>query len=394
MDILIDKTLIMILCGGKGERLYPLTRDRAKPSVPFLGSYRIIDFSLSNSLNSGLRKIALLTQYKSLSLERHILFGWNIFHAESGGYIISLPAQGRMGDYWYEGTADAVFQNIYTIQQANPQIVLILSGDHIYKADYRKIIKFFVQKEADAVVLAHHVSRQQATRFGVMTVDSNSRVVEFMEKPKKPHPSPFSEESSLISMGVYLFRTEVLIRALLKDAKNPKSSHDFGKDVIPGIIREFKVYAYLFEGYWEDIGTIDAYWKSNLSFLSFTPPIDMHDSSWPIRTYKPQYPPSFLRDTTIQNSLFSSGCVICGATLNHSILSPGVKIEEGAKVEDSILLEGVHVQKKTKLRKVIIDKFSLIPENFEIGFEEKRDGKNFIISKGGVRVVPKNWRAE
>ncbi len=222
MDALSERTLIMVLCGGKGERLYPLTKDRAKPSVPFLGAYRIIDFSLSNALNSGLRRIALLNQYKSLSLERHIQRGWNIFHSESGDYIISLPAQGRVSDHWYEGTADAVFQNIYTIQQENPEAVLVLSGDHVYRADYGKVLNFYTGRNADAVVLAKVVPAADASRFGVMQVDRESRIVDFLEKPKKPPVLPWDPEKSLISMGVYVFRTPILIKALIKDARKPR----------------------------------------------------------------------------------------------------------------------------------------------------------------------------
>src|SRR4030042_373748 len=285
MEELSEKTLTMILCGGKGESLYPLTRDRAKPSVPFLGSYRIIDFSLSNSLSSGLRKIALLTQYKSLSLERHILSGWNIFHAESGGYIVSLPAQGRVADRWYEGTADAVFQNIYTIQQENPEAILVLSGDHVYQADYRKIIRFFGEKKAEAVILAKTVPRTRAGRFGVMGIDRDHRIIDFLEKPDNPPSLPWDKKLSLISMGVYLFRTPTLIKALIQDAKTPQSSHDFGKDVIPRLIHRARVYAYLYDGYWEVIGTIDAYWKANMAFLSASSPCSLDDRAWPMRTY-------------------------------------------------------------------------------------------------------------
>ncbi|MEN6312403.1 MAG: sugar phosphate nucleotidyltransferase, partial [Acidobacteriota bacterium] len=235
MELLSRKTLVMVLCGGKGERLYPLTRDRAKPSVPFLGSYRIIDFSRSNALNSGLRKIALVTQYKSLSLDRHIINGWNIFHAESGDYILSISAQGRVSDSWYEGTADAVFQNIYTIQQENPDHVLILSGDHIYKADYRRLLLYAEQKDADAVIMTRTIPTAEASRFGVIGVDDERRIVEFAEKPKKPFAAPWDPSVSLISMGVYLFKTPVLVRALLKDARKAASSHDFGKDIIPSL---------------------------------------------------------------------------------------------------------------------------------------------------------------
>jgi glucose-1-phosphate adenylyltransferase len=384
----------MILCGGKGERLYPLTRDRAKPSVPFLGSYRIIDFSLSNALNSGLNKIALLTQYKSLSLERHILHGWNIFHAESGGYIVSLPAQGRVADHWYEGTADAVFQNIYTIQQENPAAILILSGDHVYRADYRKIIRFFEEKKADALILAKTVHRSAANRFGVIEIDRKQRVIRFLEKPDSPPSLPWDKKNSLISMGVYLFRTPVLVKALIRDAKNPSSSHDFGRDIIPLLIHKARVRAYLYEGYWEDIGTIDAYWKANMAFLTAEPPFFVGDDSWLIRTYKRQYPPSFIHRADIKNSIIGSGCRIKGATVLHSIISPGVEIAPDARVESSIIFEGSRIERGSRLRRVIVDKFCQIPRHFESGFRVREDRSHFMISGDGIRVIPKNWRVD
>lgn len=385
------KILVMVLCGGKGERLYPLTRDRAKPSVPFLGSYRIIDFSLSNAFNSGMRKIALLTQYKSLSLERHIFKGWNIFHSESGDYLISLPAQGRVSDHWYEGTADAVFQNIHAIQAENPDAVLVLSGDHIYKSDYRKILRYQREKNADAVVLTKIVPVAEASRFGILGVNNENQIVSFAEKPRKPAPVPWDASKSLVSMGVYLFNTRVLIKALLKDARNPKSSHDFGKDIIPRLVKESSIFAYLFDGYWEDIGTIDAYWKANMAFLSSDPPIIMKDPSWPIRTYKPQYPPTFVHGGNIHNSIISPGCSIENCEIRNSIISEGVKVGFGAQVEDSILLEGTEVREGARLRRIIVDKGAVMPENSEVGFDEMRDGRHFKISKEGIRIVPKDW---
>jgi glucose-1-phosphate adenylyltransferase len=391
MELLSKKTLTMVLCGGKGERLYPLTRDRAKPSVPFLGAYRIIDFSLSNALNSGLRRIALLTQYKSLSLERHILNGWSIFHAESGDYIISLPAQGRVGDHWYEGTADAVFQNIYTIQQENPEAVLVLSGDHIYNADYRKLLLFFGQTDADAVIMTRVVPVEDASRFGVIGVDADRRIVQFMEKPKKPLATPWDPGKSLISMGVYLFKTPVLIKALIRDARNSRSSHDFGRDIIPALIDGLRVFAYTFEDYWEDIGTIDAYWEANMAFLSSDPPLILRDPAWPVRSYRPQYPPTFISGCELRSSFVGSGCALRDCRIVHSILAPGVQVEPGAEVIDSILFEDLAVRRGARLRKVIIDKTSSIPEGFDIGFDADKDGRNFKISRTGIRVVPKGW---
>jgi glucose-1-phosphate adenylyltransferase len=384
----------MVLCGGRGERLYPLTRDRAKPSVPFLGTYRIIDFSLSNALNSGLRRIALLTQYKSLSLERHILNGWNIFHAESGDFIISLPAQGRVGDHWYEGTADAVFQNVYTIQQENPEAVLVLSGDHVYGADYRKLVGFFGQTEADALIMTRAIPVAEASRFGVIGVDAERRIVEFMEKPKKPFATPWDPDKSLVSMGVYLFRTPILIKALITDAKNPRSTHDFGRDIIPALIGSRRVFAYTFEDYWEDIGTIDAYWEANMAFLSPSSPVILRDPAWPVRTYKPQYPPTFITGGDLRSSIVGTGCSLTDCRIVNSIIAPGVRVEPGVEISDSIVLEDVCIRRGARLHKVIIDKSSTIRERFEIGFDPDKDGRNFKISRTGVRVVPKGWTSE
>jgi glucose-1-phosphate adenylyltransferase len=391
MERLSEKTLTMILCGGKGERLYPLTRDRAKPSVPFLGAYRIIDFSLSNALNSGLRRIALLTQYKSLSLERHILNGWNIFHAESGDYIISLPAQGRVGDHWYEGTADAVFQNIYTIQQESPEAVLILSGDHVYNADYRKLLQSFIQSQADALIMTRVVPAEDASRFGVIGVDAERRIIQFLEKPKKPFPTPWDAAKSLISMGVYLFKTAVLIKALIRDARDSRSNHDFGRNIIPSLIASGRIFAFPFEDYWEDIGTIDAYWEANMAFLSPDPPMILRDPAWPVRSYRPQHPPTYVSGCDLRESLVGAGCTLTDCRVVHSIVAPAVRIEPGAEVVDSILLEDTVVHRGVRLHKVIIDKSSSIPEGFDIGFDAEKDGRDFKISRGGVRVVPKGW---
>lgn len=391
MAQIFEKTLVMILCGGKGERLYPLTRDRAKPSVPFLGTYRIIDFSLSNCLNSGLRKIVLLTQYKSLSLERHMRNGWNIFHPESRGYVISLPAQGRVGDRWYEGTADAVFQNIYTIQQENPEVVLLLSGDHVYKADYRQMLRFFSERNADAVVLAKPVPRTDGRRFGVMRTGGDGRITEFLEKPKNPPAFSSDENFTLASMGIYIFRTAHLIRALMQDVRNPKSSHDFGKDILPRLILDQQVYAYPFQGYWEDIGTIDAYWKSNMAFLASSPPFDIDDAAWPLRTYQGQFPPSLMDGSEIHDSIVGAGCRLVKATLRHSVLSPDVRVGQGAVIQDSIIFSGARIGRQVRLKKVIVDKNSIIPDGLAIGENAEADARWFKTYGDGIRLVPKNW---
>ncbi len=394
VDPMTKKTLTMILCGGKGERLYPLTRDRAKPSVPFLGAYRIVDFSLSNALNSGLRRIVLLTQYKSLSLDRHITNGWNIFHAESGDFIISLSAQGRVSDNWYEGTADAVFQNIYTIQHENPEAVLVLSGDHIYASDYRRLLDAFRRTEADALIMARTIPVGEASRFGVIGVDAENRIVQFAEKPRKPFPAPWDPGRSLISMGVYLFRTPVLIKALMKDARDPKSSHDFGKDIIPALIAGHRVFAHPFDGYWEDIGTIDAYWEANMAFLEPSSPGILRDPAWPIRTYKPQYPPTFVSGGDLRASIIGPGSSFTDCRVVHSIVGPGVRVDEGTEIVDSIVFGDAHIRRGARLRRALVDKGAVLPERFEVGFDADKDAGDFKISKGGVRVVPKGWSCE
>ncbi len=364
--------------------------------MPFLGAYRIIDFSLSNALNSGLRRIALLTQYKSLSLERHILNGWNIFHSESGDYIISLPAQGRVSDHWYEGTADAVFQNIYTIQQENPEIRRSSSPATTSTGRLPEAARSSSARPgADAVIMTRSIPIAEASRFGVIGVDGENRIVEFMEKPKKPFPTPWDPEKSLISMGVYLFRTPVLIKALIKDARDPRSTHDFGRDIIPSLIDGHRVFAYTFDDYWEDIGTIDAYWEANMAFLSPSPPLILKDPAWPVRTYKPQYPPAFVAGGELRSSIIGAGCSLIDCRIVNSIIAPGVRIGAGAEIADSILFEDVEVAPgrppaQGHHRQVT----PMIPERFEIGFDAEKDGGDFKISRDGVRVVPKDWSRE
>jgi len=299
-----------------------------------------------------------------------------------------------MGEHWYEGTADAVFQNIYTIQQENPDAILVLSGDHVYRADYRKIVQFYQERKAEAVILAKTVSRAEAGRFGVVAVDREQRIVKFLEKPDNPPGLPWDKKSSLISMGVYLFRTPALIKALLQDAKDSQSGHDFGKDVIPRMIQKAHVYAYLFDGYWEDIGTIDAYWKANMAFLSPQPPFSLDESAWPVRTFKAAYGPSYFHEADIKTSIVCAGCRIQGGAVRHSIISPGVNIAAKALVQDSIILEGAQIGRGARLRRVIVDKFARIPDNFEIGYDYKKDSRNFMVSEEGIRVIPKNWSHE
>jgi glucose-1-phosphate adenylyltransferase len=400
----VKKVLAMILAGGRGERLYPLTRDRAKPAVPFGAIYRIIDFTLSNCLNSGIRRIYALTQYKSTSLHRHIQLGWNILSAPLGEFIEAVPAQQRINEHWYQGTADAFFQNIYTLQVERPDLVLILSGDHIYKMDYRKMIAFHLEKGADLTVAAIRMDRMLSREFGVIEVDGTWRIIGFQEKPEEPRTIPGDTEGILASMGIYIFNTEMLVRRLIEDARS-ESSHDFGKDIIPMMIGKDQVFAFDFrEGdwggreYWRDVGTIDAYYEANMDLISVTPQLNLYDSQWPILTYQPTSPPAKTvwieegRVGTALNSIISNGCIISGGNVKRSILSPRVTVHSFAEVEDSILLEGVDVGRNAKMKNTIIDKEVQIPPGMEIGYHLEEDAKRFTVTASGIVVVPKGIR--
>jgi len=397
----MKKVLAMILAGGRGERLYPLTRDRAKPAVPFGGIYRIIDFSLSNCINSDIRRIYVLTQYKSTSLHRHIQFGWNVLSVPLGEFIGVIPAQQRMGEQWYQGTADAIFQNFYLLQQEKPDHVLILSGDHIYKMDYRKMIAFHLEKGADLTAAAIRMDHGFSREFGVIEVDEERRIIGFEEKPEAPKTIPGDPEGILASMGVYVFQTEVLVRRLIEDARS-ESSHDFGKDIIPKMIQKDKVFSFDFrEGdrggteYWRDVGTLDAYFEANMDLVSVTPHLNLYDSHWPILTYQPSFPPAKTvweeegRTGTTLNSILSNGCIISGGRVRRSILSPQVRVNSYAEVENSILLDGVDVGRNAKIRKAIIDKEVQIPAGTEIGYCLEEDAKHFTVTGSGIVVVPK-----
>jgi glucose-1-phosphate adenylyltransferase len=398
------KVLAMVLAGGRGERLYPLTRDRAKPAVPFGAIYRIIDFTLSNCLNSEIRRIYALTQYKSTSLHRHIQIGWNILSAPLGEFVEAIPAQQRIDEHWYQGTADAIFQNIYTLQEERPDLILILSGDHIYKMDYRKMIDFHVEREADLTVGAIRMERQFSREFGVIQVDEDWKVVGFEEKPEEPKTIPGDPEGILASMGVYVFPTEILVRRLIEDARSD-STHDFGRDVIPAMIKKDRVLAFDFRkgdrggtGYWRDVGTIDAYFEANMDLVSVTPQLNLYDPQWPIFTYQSPYPPAKTvleeegRMGTAVNSIISNGCIISGGSVKRSVLSPRVMVHSYAEVEDSILLEGVDIGRYGKIRKTIIDKDVQIPPNMKIGYDLDEDAKRFTVTGSGIVVVPKGIR--
>jgi glucose-1-phosphate adenylyltransferase len=400
----VKKVLAMILAGGRGERLYPLTRDRAKPAVPFGAIYRIIDFTLSNCLNSGIRRIYALTQYKSTSLQRHIQLGWNILSAPLGEFIEAVPAQQRIDEHWYQGTADAIFQNIYTLQEERPDLVLILSGDHIYKMDYRKIIAFHLEREADLTVATIRMDRKLSREFGVIEVDRDWRIIGFQEKPEEPKTIPGDPGGILASMGIYAFNTEVLVRRLIEDARS-ESSHDFGKDIIPMMIGKDQVFAFDFRqgdcggmGYWRDVGTIDAYYEANMDLISVTPQLNLYDLQWPILTYQPTSPPAKTvwieegRVGTALNSIISNGCIISGGNVKRSILSPKVTVHSFAEIEDSILLEGVDVGRNAKIKRTIVDKEVQIPTGMEIGYNLDEDAKRFTVTASGIVVVPKGIR--
>ncbi|MDD4953658.1 MAG: glucose-1-phosphate adenylyltransferase [Candidatus Omnitrophica bacterium] len=401
-----QKVLTFIMAGGKGERLYPLTRDRAKPAVPFGGIYRVIDFTLSNCINSGLRKIYILTQYKSASLQAHIRLGWNILPSELKQFIEILPAQKRVGESWYLGTADAIFQNLYTLEIDHPDEVLILAGDHIYKMNYEAMIEYHQQIGADLTVGVVETAKENSAHCGVVDVDSQCQVTGFQEKPKNPKVIPDKPDKVYASMGVYVFKSPVIEQELGEDAKNDKSTHDFGKDIIPQMLKKgMKVCVYNFLGenkkkarYWRDIGTIDAYYEANMELVQVDPVFNLYDKEWPIRTYQEQFPPaktvfSGERDHSrvglVLDSIVSGGCIISGGKVLRSILSCNVRVNSYSEISDSILMEGVNVGRHAKIKRAIIDKDVNIPEGTIIGYDPKDDKKRFHLTESGIVVVAK-----
>ncbi|WP_018145877.1 glucose-1-phosphate adenylyltransferase [Thioalkalivibrio sp. AKL6] len=397
---LTRETLALILAGGRGSRLKQLTLWRAKPAVPFGGKFRIIDFPLSNCINSGIRQVAVVTQYKAHSLIQHMQRGWSFLRGEFGEFIELLPAQQRIETSWYAGTADAVYQNIDIIRQHNPRYVLILAGDHIYKMDYGQMIAFHVESGADMTVGCLEVEQERAKAFGVMGVDAASRITSFAEKPEDPALIPGSKTHSLASMGIYVINTEFLFEQLIKDADDTFSSHDFGKDIIPGIIERYQVMAYPFrdeqgvrQGYWRDVGTIDSYWQANLELIGVTPELNLYDSEWPIWTYQEQLPPAkFVFDDEDRrgmaiDSMVSGGCIISGSTVRHSLLFSNVQVNACATVEDSVILPSVTVGENCVIRNAVIDKGCRVPDGTEIGVDDEADARDYFVSPGGVRVV-------
>ena len=397
---------VVILAGGKGERLYPLTKDRAKPAVPFAGMYRIIDFTLSNCVNSGLKKIYVLSQYKSHSLNRHIQQGWlSFFSYPMGEFIYDIPAQQRIGNSWYEGTADAVFQNIYSLQQDMPGYTLILSGDHIYQMNYMEMIQFHVRRKADVTIGAVPMPVEMASQFGVIRADKGMNVVGFQEKPKKaPFTMPGDASKVMVSMGIYVFNTKTLIRQLVEDAKFKSSSHDFGKDIIPRMVKDSKVIMHPFKGimgkgYWRDIGTLDAYYEANMDLVSVTPACNLYHPNWPVHTVYSPYPPAKMvfsggkdgkRIGMVLDSMICDGAIVSGGKVVRSIISPNVRVHSYSEVEDSMLMEGVEIGRNCKIRRTIIDKYVKIPPRTTIGYDIEDDKKKFDVSPGGIVVVSKN----
>jgi len=400
----IKKTLGLVLAGGVGSRLYPLTKDRAKPAVPFGGIYRLIDFTLSNCINSNIRKICIIPQYKSLSLDRHIRLGWNVFNSDLGEYIILLHPQQRIGDQWYRGTADAIYQNIYFLETENPNNVFILSGDHVYKMNYNAMLRVHIENDADLTVATIPFERKKASDFGVVEVDSNYRIIGFQEKPSDPKPFLFNESLSLVSMGVYLFKANILYEVLHNDAWRD-TEHDFGKNIIPMMVKDYRVFGFIFKDennheikYWRDVGTIDSYWEANMDLVSVQPIFNLYDKEWPIRTYQGQYPPAkliFSGDKSemsaglAQDSIISSGCIISGARVYKSVLSPNVYIHRGSEIEESVIMDGVDVGRYCRIKRAIIDKEVKVPEGTVIGFNHEEDRKRFYVSDSGIVVVPK-----
>jgi glucose-1-phosphate adenylyltransferase len=396
--------LAVVLAGGRGERLGPLTRDRAKPAVPFGGIYRIIDFSLSNCLNSGVRRILVLTQYKAMSLDRHITLGWrNYLCRELGEFIDVVPPQQRIDDKWYQGTADAVYQNIYTLEKERPEFVVILGGDHIYKMDYGKIVAFHQEKNADLTIAALRVPASESRHFGIMQIDSSGRIVGFDEKPAVPKTIPGNPEFALASMGIYVFNARFLFDQLCRDATLQESAHDFGRNIIPSLVATRRVYAFPFldenrkqDAYWRDVGTIDSYYQANIELTGVEPQLNLYDDHWPVRTYQPNLPPpkfvfnSKDRCGVAHDSIVCAGAIISGGAVTRSIVGSQARINSYSEVSDSILFAGVNIGRRAKIRRAIIDKGVMIPEGVRIGYDEEEDlARGFTVTPSGVIVIAK-----
>jgi len=400
VSVLTKQTMALVLAGGRGSRLRQLTDWRAKPSVPFGGKFRIIDFPLSNCINSGIRRIGVLTQYKADSLIKHLVHGWGFLRGEFGEFINIIPAQQRTGENWYLGTADAVYQNIDIIRNRGPEYIVILAGDHVYKMDYGQMLAFHADNDADLTIGCLEASLQDAKEFGVMHVDNENQVKAFVEKPDNPPTIPGRDDAALASMGIYIFNAKFLYEQLVKDANTPDSSRDFGKDIIPGIIEKYRVFAYPFlniqtggQAYWRDVGTIDSYWQANMELVSVDPEMNLYDQSWPIWTYQKQNAPAkFVFDDDDRrgmavDSTVSGGVIISGATVRRSLLFTDVRVNSYSLVEDTVVLPDVNIGRHSVIKKAIIDKGCTIPEGTVIGENLQEDAKTFSVSPGGVVLV-------
>jgi len=395
------ETLALVLAGGRGTRLGGLTTDRVKPAVPFGGKFRIIDFALSNCVNSGIRQIGVLTQYMAHELIQHIQHGWGSFRGEFGEFVELLPAQQRVGEIWYQGTADAVYQNADIVEMHEPEYVLVLGGDHVYKMDYGTMLGFHVEHESDVTVGCMPVPRGQATGFGVLDVSDTGRVNAFVEKPADPPPMPGQPDMALASMGIYIFRTEWLLDRLRGDALDETSAHDFGRDILPGAVAEgCAVYGFPFRdpgddrpGYWRDVGDIDSYWSANLELIGVTPELNLYDQQWPIWTYQEQWPPAkFVFDEAGRrgmaiDSMVSGGCIVAGARVHHSLLFSNVWVGERTTIADTLALPNVRIGRDCRIRRAIIDANCRIGDGTVIGEDPAADAERFDVSRGGVVLV-------
>lgn len=403
ISTLTKNTLALILAGGRGSRLKDMTNWRAKPAVPFGGKFRIIDFPLSNCMNSGIRRIGVVTQYKSHSLIQHIQRGWGFLRGEFNEYVELLPAQQRVEEEWYKGTADAVFQNLDILRNIDAEYILILAGDHVYKMDYGQMLAAHVRNKADMTVACLNVPLQDAKAFGVMAVDETDRVLQFREKPSDPDPIPDIPDQALASMGIYVFNAAFLYEQLIRDADDPHSSHDFGHDIIPHMIDKYRVYAHRFadscvnstgdKHYWRDVGTIDAYWEANMELTKVVPELNLYDRQWPIWTYQEQLPPAkFVFDNDDRrglatDSLISGGCIISGSAVHDSVLFSDVRVNSYSLIEQSVILPQVEIGRNVILKRVVMDKGARIPDGMSIGVNPEEDRKSFYISEKGVTLV-------
>ncbi len=403
ISALTKNTVALILAGGRGSRLKSLTDWRAKPAVPFGGKFRIIDFPLSNCMNSGIRRIGVVTQYKAHSLIQHIQRGWGFLRGEFNEFVELLPAQQRVEEEWYKGTADAVFQNLDILRQMGPEYILILAGDHIYKMDYGRMLASHVRNKADMTVACLNVPIDEAKAFGVMGVDDTDRVIQFREKPSDPDPIPGNPEQALASMGIYVFNAAFLYEQLIRDADDSNSNHDFGQDIIPYLINKYRVFAHRFTDscvnstdgmhYWRDVGTIDAYWEANMELTKVVPDLNMYDKDWPIWTYQEQLPPAkFVFDEDERrgkavDSLVSGGCIISGACVKQSLLFSDVRVNSYSSVESSVILPKVSIGRYATVTRAVIDKGCVIPDGVQIGVNHDEDRKRFYVSEKGITLV-------